>query len=67
MFIQFVGLGHSSFNYLEKLDDMQGRVLDNVDFFKGNIDHLDTQELYKKLLNEFPQWVNEAKSRNIIA
>lgn len=66
MFIQFVWLGNSSFNYLEKLDDMGGRVLDNVDFFKWDIDSLSTEVLYSHLLTEFPNWVNEATARNFI-
>lgn len=46
---------------------MQGRVLDNVDFFSvRNIDNMDSKELYSKLLTEFPQWVTDAKAKGII-
>jgi len=64
MFIQFVGIGSAGFNFLQKLDDMQGRTLDNVDFFSvRDIDSMDSKELYSKLLVEFPEWVNAAKSK----
>lgn len=64
MFIQFVGIGSAGFQYLQKLDDMQGRVLDNVDFFAvNNIDKMESDELYSKLLTEFPEWVVSAKAK----
>ena len=34
IFWRFVGLGNDSFDYLQKLDDMEGRYVDNADFFK---------------------------------
>lgn len=43
---------------------MQGRALDNVDFFAvRDIDSMESNELYSKLLTEFPEWVTEAKSK----
>lgn len=64
MFIQFIGIGSASFDYLQKLDDMSGRVLDNVDFFQvRNIDTMDSKELYSKLLTEFPSWVVQATQK----
>ena len=67
MFVQFVGIGSAWFPFLQKLDDMQGRVLDNVDFFSvRDIDSMPSGELYSKLLVEFPEWVNAAKSKWII-
>lgn len=54
IFWQFVGLGSSSMAYLEKLDDMDGRYVDNADFFK-------VREIadisYNNLLDEFPGWL----------
>lgn len=67
MFIQFVGIGSENFPYLEKLDDLTGRVLDNVNFFSsGNIQNMSDKELYEKLLTEFPSWRKEALARNLI-
>lgn len=67
LFWQFVGIGSSSFNFLEKLDDMDGRVVDNADFLKiSDLTKLNDEELYKALLGEFPDWLKAAKSKNII-
>ncbi|MGD1527058.1 vWA domain-containing protein [Vibrio harveyi] len=67
IFWQFVGLGGSSYGILEHLDDMQGRVIDNCDFF--NIDDLSKftdDHLYSLLLNEFPGWLRQAKAQGIV-
>lgn len=64
MFVQFIGIGSEQFRFLQKLDDMQGRVLDNVDFFAvNNIDSMQSDELYSNLLTEFPEWVVSAKAK----
>lgn len=67
IFWQFVGLGGSSYGVLEELDDLTGRVVDNADFFP--IDDFKTvkdEDLYDRLLNEFPGWLKAAKSANIV-
>lgn len=67
IFWQFVGIGGSDYGILEELDTMNKRVVDNADFFAiDNIDALSDEELYEKLLNEFPKWLKEAKDKNII-
>ncbi len=46
---------------------MEGRVVDNANFF--HIDHIDQvsdEELYENLLNEFPMWLKEAKEKRIL-
>lgn len=66
-FFQFVGIGNACFDFLEKLDDLDGRVIDNANFFQANdLDKMSDKELYDKLLTEFPSWLNEAKSKGII-
>ena len=58
IFWQFVGIGGSDYGILEELDTMKKRVVDNADFFAiDNIDALSDEELYEKLLNEFPKWL----------
>lgn len=67
IFWQFLGLGGSGYGVLEELDDLQGRVVDNADFFP--IDDFKTVPddlLYDRLLNEFPGWLNAAKAANIL-
>lgn len=67
IFWQFVGLGNERFAFLQQLDDMDGRFLDNVDFFHANdLDKISDEELYDRLLNEFPEWVNQAKEKGIL-
>ncbi|WP_029136498.1 vWA domain-containing protein [Nakamurella lactea] len=67
-FWQFVGIGKAgAFGILEKLDDMEGRVVDNVGFFPvKDVDALDDAQLYQLLLSEFPDWLAKARSQGIV-
>lgn len=67
IFWQFVGIGNSRFSYLEQLDEMGGRYVDNANFFSVNdLDKISDDELYNRLLAEYPEWINKAKSLNMI-
>ncbi|GGF81362.1 hypothetical protein GCM10010912_28080 [Paenibacillus albidus] len=67
IFWQFVGIGDSDFEVLKKLDTMQGRVVDNANFIHmDRIEAVSDEELYDRLLNEFPQWLQAAKAKRII-
>ncbi|MBF0101652.1 MAG: VWA domain-containing protein [Desulfobacterales bacterium] len=67
IFIQFVGIGADDFPFLRKLDQLTGRVIDNAGFMEVNdISNIKDKELYDRLLNEFPQWLNNAKEKKII-
>ncbi len=67
IFWQFVGIGYSEFSLLKKLDDIEDRIVDNADFFQvDNIKDMCSDEIYDKLLNEFPDWVNEVKEKGIL-
>ncbi|MCS0791463.1 VWA domain-containing protein [Cytobacillus firmus] len=67
LFWQFVGIGDSNFEVLEKLDEMDGRYIDNASFFHiKDIETISDNELYDLLLNEFPDWLKEAKEKNVI-
>lgn len=67
VFWQFVGIGAASFDYLETLDDLKGRYVDNADFFKiNNINKVSDKELYNNLLNEYPGWLREIKAKGMI-
>jgi len=66
IFWQFVGIGKSSFDFLEKLDNLKGRVVDNANFFAVNdINAITDQELYQRMLTEFPLWLKAAKEKGI--
>lgn len=67
IFWQFIGIGNSNFEVLEKLDTMEGRFIDNANFFHiEDVEKITDNELYDQLLNEFPQWLKEAKAKNIL-
>jgi hypothetical protein len=67
IFWQFVGIGGASFNFLKKLDDLSGRVVDNADFFQfPNGRPATDAELFGALLNEFPAWIKAAKKAGIL-
>ena len=68
IFWQFVGIGNSGegffgrifggYGMLEKLDTLEGRYVDNTNFFAlDDFRNVDNAELYGRLLNEFPNWL----------
>ncbi|WHZ59354.1 vWA domain-containing protein [Metabacillus hrfriensis] len=67
IFWQFVGVGNSNFEVLENLDTMEGRFIDNANFFHvQDIDAITDEQLYDRLLNEFPDWIREAKEKRVL-
>lgn len=67
IFWQFIGVGNSTFSFLEQLDEMKGRFIDNANFFQVNdIDRITDEELYNRLLNEYPMWLKEARTKGIL-
>lgn len=68
LFWQFVGLGNANYGVLRELDDLKGRFVDNADFFElDDISKISDEELYDRLLNEFPGWIEEARRKSILA
>lgn len=66
-FIQFIGVGNASFAFLEKLDDLSGRKLDNANFFKvSDIRQMSDDQLYKGLMTEYPGWLIQAKDAGLV-
>ena len=66
-FWQFVGLGKAKYGVLERLDEMPGRVVDNVGFFAlDDVDRVDDGELYRRLLGEFPDWLRAARAAGVL-
>lgn len=62
IFFQFIGLGDENFKFLKKLDEMEGRYIDNANFFEiRNIKRITDDQLYDLLLTEYPLWEKEAK------
>lgn len=68
IFIQFIGIGKSKFNYLEQLDSMDGRYVDNANFFKiDDINNKKDEDLYKELLKEYPTWLEYPQVKTMIS
>ncbi|MDI9918972.1 VWA domain-containing protein [Rhodococcus sp. IEGM 1379] len=65
-FWQFVGIGKANYGVLEKLDDLDGRIVDNAGFFAlDDIDTVSDAELYSRLLSEFPDWYKAAVAAGV--
>ncbi|MCD2518985.1 VWA domain-containing protein [Massilia sp. G4R7] len=81
IFWQFMGIGKgkkskskrlldfadSDFPFLEKLDDLSGRLIDNADFFSvASPDEHSDAALYDLLMTEYPGWVRQAREHGLI-
>ena len=67
VFFQFIGIGSEDFKFLKKLDDLSGRHVDNANFFAvRDIDAMSDDELYTKMMGEYPQWVKLAKGSGLL-
>lgn len=66
IFFQFVGIGNEDFRFLQKLDNLRGRLLDNANFFKVPTTGITDEQLYDQLLNEFPSWITQARVNGLI-
>lgn len=63
-FARLVGTG---FEFLEKLDDMEGRAVDNADFFllEDPAEPTD-EEMFELLMNEYPGWLKAVVDKRIL-
>lgn len=67
IFWQFVGVGGHNYGVLEQLDSLDGRYVDNANFFAlDDFKEVGNPELYSRLLEEFPKWLNEIKLKGMI-
>lgn len=67
IFWQFIGLGDEDYGVLEKLDTLSGRLIDNAGFFSvDDIDRVGDEELYERLLTEFPVWLRAAHAAGVL-
>ncbi|WP_413164053.1 VWA domain-containing protein [Capilliphycus salinus ALCB114379] len=57
----------SDFTFLEELDNMSGRYIDNADFFSlEDPESIGDQQLYDLLMTEYPGWVKLAKTKQLL-
>lgn len=67
VFWQFLSIGRENIPFLQKLDDLDGRYVDNADYKPvGNVDTLSDEELFNMILDEYPAWVVEQRKRGQI-
>jgi hypothetical protein len=67
IFWQFLSIGPRPIPFLERLDDMDGRFIDNADYkLVGDVDRLDDSKLFDLLIDEYPSWVAEQRRRGQI-
>lgn len=58
LFWKFVGIGDERFEFLQRLDDLKGRFVDNANFVSiQNLSGIDDQTLYSMLLLEYADWL----------
>lgn len=63
----FKRLFSSDFRFLEYLDTMEGRIIDNANFFLVRDPAEPSDEaLYERLMAEYPQWLATARQQQII-
>lgn len=67
IFWKFLSIGADDMEFLQKLDDLEDRFIDNADYQHiGDIDTISDKELFAKLLVEYPAWIKEAKQKGLI-
>ncbi|WP_018567541.1 vWA domain-containing protein [Streptomyces sp. PsTaAH-124] len=74
LFWQFIGFGNArsrQFDFLRRLDELAvpaRRVVDNAGFFPAGRDprRMSDEELYDRLVGEFPQWLAAARAAGIV-
>ena len=67
IFWQFVGIGKEKFAFLTRLDNLDGRYVDNANFFAlDDIERVADSVLYQRLLNEYPGWLALPEVQNMI-
>lgn len=66
IFWKFVGIGKEKFDFLEKLDNLKGRFIDNANFISvNNLSEIDDQTLYRLLLTEYSDWIGLCRANGI--
>ena len=57
----------ANFEFLEQLDQMGGRYIDNANFFSvEDPEAIADDELYELMMEEYPSWVREAPAKGLL-
>ncbi|MDQ7095396.1 VWA domain-containing protein [Desulfosporosinus sp. PR] len=63
----FAKLAAGDFRFLEELDTMSGRYIDNANFFSvEDPSQIADDQLYDLLMGEYPNWLKEARQKSIL-
>lgn len=61
------GWGGGTFKFLEELDDLPGRYLDNADFFAvQDPANLDDERLFDLMTTEYAAWLPQARAKKLL-
>jgi hypothetical protein len=64
---RLAAMAAGNFQFLEELDDMPGRFIDNADFFSvDDPAHLSDEQLYDLMMNEYPGWLKLAQAQGLL-
>lgn len=67
IFWKFLSIGRQNIPFLQKLDDLSDRFVDNADYKPvGNVDKVSEKELFEMLLDEYPSWLQEVRAKGLI-
>lgn len=67
VFWKFLSIGPTAIPFLQKLDDLDTRFVDNADYkHVGNVDNISEKDLFEMLLDEYPSWVKEVRAKGLI-
>lgn len=67
IFWKFLSIGPSKMKFLQKLDDLNERFVDNADYqHVGDVDTIAEDKLFEIMLEEFPEWLTEVRSKGLI-
>jgi hypothetical protein len=67
IFWKFLSIGTESFDFLQQLDDLDGRRVDNADYKPvGNLSSVKDSQLFDLLLDEYATWIADARAANIL-
>lgn len=67
IFWKFLSIGREDMAFLQKLDDLTDRFIDNADYKHiGDVEGISDKELFKALLDEYPTYLKEARAKGLI-
>ncbi|MBQ2605189.1 MAG: VWA domain-containing protein [Acutalibacteraceae bacterium] len=66
IFWKYIGIGKETFPFLEKLDTLKGRTVDNANFVSVNdLEQINDNQLYSLILEEYNDWLTACRGAGI--